>query len=249
MRFLYSTLLISLLIPAIQADALDIPQRPQGYVSDYARVLSPRAKAVLEDTLSRFESDTTNQIAVATFESLEGEDLEGFSIRLAERWKLGQTGKDNGVIVLVFKNDRRVRIEVGYGLEGVLTDALCDIIIRNEIVPHFKKGDYDSGILSGIGAVIKAVSGEYKAEPSSRAELDILIGIFVIAMFLLIVALSLYAEYRRRKDGYWGASSRGDYYGGWGSHHGGGFGGGGFGGGGFGGGGGGFGGGGASGRW
>src|SRR3989338_6827643 len=168
MRFLYSTLLISLLIPAIQADALDIPQRPQGYVSHYARVLSPRAKAVLEDTLSRFESDTTNQIVVATFESLEGEDLEGFSIRLAERWKLGQTGKDNGVIVLVFKNDRRVRIEVGYGLEGVLTDALCVIIIRNEIVPHFKKGDYDSGILSGIGAVIKAVSGEYKAETSSR---------------------------------------------------------------------------------
>ena len=103
-------------------------------------------------------------MVVVTFPSLEGEALEDFSIRLAEAWKIGQKGKDNGVILLIFKNDRQVRIEVGYGLEGVLTDALSKRMIETEIVPRFREGKFEEGIESAVDAVLAATQGEYKQE-------------------------------------------------------------------------------------
>ncbi len=249
---LITLLLISFLsFAASDSEALEVPQKPESHVNDYASILSGESKSAIEETLADFEAKTANQVVVATFEGLEGQGIEDFSIRLAQKWKIGAKTKDNGVIVLVFKNDRQVRIETGYGLEGVLTDALCDTIIRNEIAPYFRKGDYDSGVVNGVNAIIKAASGDYK--PGGRHPqdtLDLFIGLAMPAIFFLIMILTFYAEYHSRKNRYWGASSRGDYHGGWGSSYGGDFGGGGgFGGGGFGGGGGSFGGGGASGRW
>lgn len=148
--------------------ALDIPRRPEGYVSDYAGMISREARTRLEETLRQFESETSNQVVVATFPSLEGEVLEDFSIRLAEAWKVGQKAKDNGVILIIFKEDRAVRIEVGYGLEGALTDALSKLIIENEIVPRFREGKFDEGIERTIQAILAATKGEYRAEPVSR---------------------------------------------------------------------------------
>lgn len=145
--------------------AVEVPKRPEGYVSDYARLLTPEAKFRLEETLRRFETETSNQIVVVTFPSLEGEVLEDFSIRLAESWKIGQKGKDNGVILLIFKEDRAVRMEVGYGLEGVLTDALSKLIIANEIVPRFREGKFDEGIEKAVQAIQAATRGEYQPGP------------------------------------------------------------------------------------
>jgi len=144
------------------AFALEIPKRPDGYVTDKAGMLSGPARLRLEQTLAAYEAATSNQVMVVTFPSMEEESLEDFSMRLAEAWKPGQKDKDNGVIFLLFRDDRKMRIEVGYGLEGVLPDALAIQIMNNQITPYFKAGRFEEGILAGVGAIIQATKGEYK---------------------------------------------------------------------------------------
>ena len=220
--------------------ALQVPSRADGYVSDRAGLLSPSARAGLETVLRAFEEKTSNQVVVATFPSLEGDSLEDFSMRLAETWKAGQKRRDNGVIFLIFKNDRKIRIEVGYGLEGVLTDALSGQIISQVVAPYFRKGDYEGGIVAGTDAIMKATQGEFKGvprkdSPSVAGRLIVLFGVFFF--------FHLFARANSNRIG--GRRGRGGFF----VPMGGGFrsGGGGFGG--FSGGGGGFGGGGASGGW
>src|SRR4029434_7530579 len=99
---------------------------------------------------------------VAIFPSLEGESLEDFSIRLATAWKVGRKGKDNGVLLLIFKDDRAIRIEAGYGLEGALPDAVSKSIIETKIIPEFRRGDFHAGIFSGVDAIMAATKGEYQ---------------------------------------------------------------------------------------
>ena len=172
-------------VVGIQAGwALEIPKRPEGYVSDYAGMVSPATRTQLEEKLRKFEEATSNQVTVVTFPSLNGEVLEDFSIRLAEAWKIGQKKKDNGVILLVFKNDRQVRIEVGYGLEGALTDAVSKSIIENEIVPRFRQGNFEEGIQKATDAIIAATKGEYKTEEAASQPRDYLGPGFLIAFFL-----------------------------------------------------------------
>ena len=166
--------------------ALDVPKRAEGYVSDSAKMLSDSARQRLEQLLRDFEEKTSNQVLVATFPRLGGDSLESYSIRLAEAWKPGQKGKDNGVILVVFKEDRKVRIEVGYGLEGALTDALCRLIIENEIVPRFRAGDYDEGIEHAVSAILAATRGEYQASPRLKVG-DGRSFIQLMALGLLIV--------------------------------------------------------------
>jgi uncharacterized protein len=143
--------------------ALDVPERPDGRITDRTGTLNPREIAVLEQKLGAFEKETTNQIAVLLIPSLQGDSLEDFSIRLAEKWKIGQKGRNNGAILLVVKNERKIRIEVGYGLEGALPDALAGTIIRNEIGPRFKEGRFYAGIEAGLNAIMAATKGEYRA--------------------------------------------------------------------------------------
>ncbi len=224
--------------------ALEVPPRPLGRVSDFAGLLSPGERARIEQRLEAIERATSNQFVVAIFPSLEGESLEDFSIRLAEAWKIGQAGRDNGVILLVFLKERKVRIEVGYGLEGAIPDALAGRIIRNVLAPRFRQGDYVGGLLAAIDALDAASRGEFGpvAGPQGRRRpppdylVFLLPGLLFVVMFLGALARRT-TVIGRRGGGFW-----------WfGPGFGGGFGGGG--GGGFGGGGGGFGGGGASGGW
>ncbi|MFC1890645.1 TPM domain-containing protein, partial [Thermodesulfobacteriota bacterium] len=155
-------LLISL---GVTARAFQEVPTLKGRINDYAGLLTPRQTSSLEQTLALHERKTTNQIILLTIPSLEGEDLEGFSIRVAEAWKPGVKGKDNGVILVVARDDGRARIEVGYGLEGALTDAQSSQIMRNGIIPHFKAGDYYSGIAVGLGTIVQAIEGEFQAAP------------------------------------------------------------------------------------
>jgi len=164
--------------------ALDVPKRPQGYVSDYAGLLSSGARLQLEEKLRQFEEETTNQVVVAIFPSLEGGSLEDFSIRLAEAWKVGQKEKDNGVILLIFKEDRALRIEVGYGLEGALPDATSKLIIENEIIPQFREENFAEGVERGVQAIIEATQGEYRATPASSVEQGSFGIAFVISLIL-----------------------------------------------------------------
>ena len=156
------------LLLCVPGFALEVPERPDGRVTDKTGTLSGGEIAALEQKLATFERETTNQIAVLLIPSLAGDSLEDYSIRLAEKWKIGQKGKNNGAILLVVKNDRKLRIEVGYGLEGALPDALAGSIIRNEIAPRFKEGQFYGGIDAGVTAIMAATKGEYKAPKRRR---------------------------------------------------------------------------------
>lgn len=185
-------LFFSIFLP-INSFALTIPEKPTGYVNDYAGLLSKEATVQISANLSSYEKETSNQIVVAVFKSLEGESLEDFSIKLAEKWKVGTKDKDNGVIFLVFKDDRKVRIEVGYGLEGALTDAISSEIIRKEIIPNFKAGNFDDGISNAVNAIINATKGEYKASPTktkgdNQALFSLIIFLFFIMPLLAYIA-------------------------------------------------------------
>jgi uncharacterized protein len=173
-----------LLIPAL-VSALDVPTLT-GRVVDLAHVLSGQEAAQLSDGLKAHEEKTGNQVTVLILPSLEGEPLEDFSHRVATSWKLGQKGTDNGVLLLVVLKERKLRIEVGYGLEGTLTDLRSARIIRQEIVPRFKAGDIPGGVRAGTEAILKTIEGTYQADEASHrsaAESDafqyVVIGIVV----------------------------------------------------------------------
>lgn len=145
---------------AASAAALDVPPLT-GRVVDAAHLLPEPVAKTLSDDLAAHETRTGNQVAVLTLPSLEGEPLEEFSHRVATAWKLGQKGTDNGVLVLVVPGDRKIRIEVGYGLEGTLTDAKSAHIIREEMAPRFRAGDFPGGIAAGVKAVLGTIEGTY----------------------------------------------------------------------------------------
>lgn len=235
--------LLALLLVALPAAALDVP-RPQGYVTDSAGLLSAATEQKLENFLEEFERSDSTQLTVLTIPSLEGEALEEYALRVAESWKIGQKGKDNGALLLVAKAEKQMRIEVGRGLEGRLTDLLAGRILDNELRPRFRNGDFDGGIAAGVVGMAQAVRGEYKGSGKTAAARKgkgmpwwIFLLFFVLPLGLRIATpASRLSHHRRGGGGFWiGGPPMG----------GGGFGGGG----GFSGGGGGFSGGGSSGSW
>jgi uncharacterized protein len=143
--------------------ALDVPPLT-GRVVDLAQVLPANVAASLARDLEAHEAKTSNQVALLILPSLEGESLETFSHRVATTWKLGQKGTENGVLLLLALRERKVRIEVGYGLEGTLTDLRSAHIIRQEIVPRLRSGDLPGGIVAGVQAILDTIEGTYKAE-------------------------------------------------------------------------------------
>jgi uncharacterized protein len=174
--------------------AVEIPKL-QDRVTDLAGVLSPEQIASLDSRLKEFEDTDSTQIAVLIIPSLDGEPLEDYSIKVAEAWKIGQKGRDNGAILLISLNDRKLRIEVGYGLEGTLNDALSNRIIRNEITPRFRAGDFYGGIDAGVTAIIQTVRGVYQAAPrsetgSSRKRSGGIFNLLIILLFPLLWILS-----------------------------------------------------------
>lgn len=164
-------LCIVLLTFSICARAGTIPA-PSGYVNDYAHMLSNVQTLTLAKQLQDFERQTSNQVVIATFDSLNNEPLESFSVHLAQQWKIGTKEHNNGVLLLIIKNEHKIRIEVGYGLEGVLTDATSSSIIRNQMTPAFKQGDYAAGIQSGTHAILEAIKGEYKADTQAQTSVN-----------------------------------------------------------------------------
>jgi len=223
-----------------------------GRVVDAVNLLKPEERAALEAKLKAHEDRTTDQVVVATLRSLEGHEIEDYANRLFRHWRLGQKDKDNGALLLVAPQERKVRIEVGYGLEGALTDALSKVIITTAIAPQFQKGNFAGGINAGLDAMLSILTGDAE-EWQRRAEVrednataidPVIALIILLILFALIVRLmgaSRRQGIRRGRHGPWIVTT-----GGWG----GGWSGGGWsGGGGFSGGGGSSGGGGASGSW
>lgn len=239
--------------------AKDVPKL-QSRVNDYANIIKASDKNTIEEMLYSLENATGIQIAVLTIDSLDGEDLEGYSIKVADEWKIGQSKEDNGVILLVALAERKIRIETGYGLEGILTDTKCGIIIRNIIIPEFRNSNYSKGILDGVSNIISVLNNDNAAleDHLSKAESKtdykgIIFGLsFMFGWFILFSCLAsgpknhwlpwviFTSEFRRqqnRKQNFTSSNFHHNSFGGSGF------------GGGFSGGGGGFGGGGASGSW
>lgn len=171
----------------LAARATEVPYL-SGRVNDVAGLLSSPTHTELESMLKAHEDSTSNQVVVLIIPGLEGESLEEYSIKVAETWKLGQKRKDNGVLLLVARDDRKVRIEVGRGLEGDLTDQVCGMIIRHEIVPRFRDGDFDAGVHAGVLAILAAIKGSYKSE--GKEELGDLQGrILGFLLFLVVIGI------------------------------------------------------------
>jgi len=220
-----------------------VPGSLTRWVTDLTGTLSGTETRFLEDRLRNIEATNSNQIVVVIIPALNGESLEETALALAEKNGVGKRAKNNGVLLLVVKDERQIRIEVGYGLEGALPDILAGNIIRHEIVPHFRSGEYFAGIAAGVEAIDRATRNEYQADAKEGKEKGGTFPFFLLIIILVIV----FRIMRRRRFGFFPMGMPGSL----GGRHGGGmFGGGGFGGGGgFSGGGGGFGGGGASGSW
>jgi len=163
MKKVFSFFILLLCCLPFSAYSLDVPKL-QDYVNDYAGMISPSGKSKIGEGLRAFEKSDSTQIVILTVSSLEGENIEEFSIKVAEAWKIGQQQKDNGILLIVSKQERKIRIEVGRGLEGKLTDLMAGRIIDQVIKPRFKQGDFDGGFVTGTSALIDATRGEFKAE-------------------------------------------------------------------------------------
>ncbi len=212
-----------------------------GRVVDNAGMLDANTQRELTQLLTEHENATTNQVVVVTLDDLQGYTIEEFGYRLGREWGIGQKDKNNGVLLLVAKSERKVRIEVGYGLEGLLTDAIASNIVHGVMLPEFRKGRFDEGIRAGTRSIIQALAGDYQTvERKSDGEEGIGFWLFMVFLGFWIILMLLRGMGGGGVSGY----RRGGFYpGGFGGS--GGFGGGG----GFSGGGGSFGGGGASGGW
>ena len=176
--------------------ALDVPEL-KGHVNDYGSMLSPVASAALEAKLTAFEDSDSTQVVILTVPSLEGDDLEGYCIKVAEKWKIGQAKKDNGVILFASRGDKRMRIEVGRGLEGSLTDLISGRIINNIMRPKFKEGDFDGGLTAGIDAIVQVCRGEFKNDGKGEEQdspLSSYVVFLFIALYFAIVISSAFSK-------------------------------------------------------
>jgi uncharacterized protein len=263
-----SILLLFLCSISIAWGQFTIPEKPklQTSVYDYVSLLSKSDKEALEQKLIRYSDSTSTQIVVAIIASTEGEDINYLGAQWGEKWGIGQAKEDNGVLILVANDDRKIAINTGYGVEGALTDAFSKRIITLIIVPEFREGNYAAGLNKGADAIFQVLNGEFQKAlenneaPNNGAKV-VFVMIFVAFVIFIIILIILIANRKNKGGGKGGGRSkgldiwdviilsnmgRGSYKGGSGSFGGGGFGGGGFSGG-FGGGS--FGGGGASGGW
>lgn len=185
------------------AFALAVPAAPTAApILDQAKVLDETTESRIAQKTLEYERQTGNQIAVLTIQKLEGEDIAGYANRVAREWGVGAKKANNGALLLVAVDDRKVRIEVGRGLEPTLTDLQSNLIIRQEITPYFKQGDYNRGVENGVNAMIRVIGGERLSEPrgSSRAP-DM--GAWVPILYFLFVPLSYLGSFLARSKSWW----------------------------------------------
>jgi len=186
-------LLVMIFASAALAQTLTFPALT-GRVVDDAGILDAATRAILTEKLAALEAKTTDQLVVATVKSLQGTSVEDYGNRLFRAWRLGQAGKNNGVLLLVAPNERKVRIEVGYGLEGTLPDAVGKLIIENGILPRFRANDFSGGITRGVDDVIQVLTSEadaadWKQRAAQRPEHNAPPNAFVIFLALVVVML------------------------------------------------------------
>lgn len=235
-RLLFAVVVaLGISLGALWAETL--PSKPAGYFNDYASVVDRATALQLNEELAQFERETSTQIVVAIYRTMESESsVDDYTRRIAQTWGVGQQRNNNGAVLFVFVENHQMFIQTGYGVEGALPDATCFDITHNVIAPHFKREDYAGGLRAGITAMMQAVRGEYHGSGKTRLEGEGSgVQHFPIGLIILILIVLFLIASRRR-----GKARRGYGYSGWGGPYIGGFGGGGWSGGGSSGGGGGF---------
>ena len=193
-KYLFTSPILSLFLLPCVVSAYQSPGSSTGFVNDFAGILSPETKTQLEAKLTDFSDKESNEISIVTIKTLDGDTIENYAVKLFEEWKIGKAKQDNGVLLLIAPNDRQVRIEVGYGLEGALTDLESKMIIENVLTPAFKAGDYNGGINEAIDSIISATMGEYLPPDSSQKmnlKSTIYFGGFIFLLVLEIISFFL----------------------------------------------------------
>jgi len=233
-----------LLLLASTAKADDFPPRPNTLVTDYTNTLSGEQKQSLESTLVAFNDSTSTQIAVVIMRSVGGNDIADYATQLLTRWGIGQKAKNNGVLILVAKEDHKVFIATGHGIEGALPDALCKRVVDNDIVPNFKSGNYYEGIAAGVGSIMGIVKGEFTADQYMKrgqqgtpwVVILLILFVFIIVIVSRVSSVNKYSQMNGvsfwtawmlmnassgRSSGSWGGFSGGGGFGGGGGGFGG----------------------------
>lgn len=199
--------------------AENIPPKPAGYFTDYAGVVSKEAALRFNEKLAQFERETSNQVLVAVFRKMESDSsIEDFTQRVAQAWGVGQKDRRNGAVLFVFVENRKIFLQVGYGLEGVLPDVTAFDITERHIKPRFRNNDYEGGLADGIDLICKAIRGEYKGTGRTKAEENPSgkgsgSGLIVFLICLAIFFFAFRRGHRRRGYGYSGMG--GPFIGGW----------------------------------
>ena len=200
--------LAALTLFAISANAAEvIPATPGAYFNDYAGVVSKEAASRFDEQLAQFERDTSDQVVVAVFPKMQSDsDIADYTQRVAQAWGVGQKERRNGVVLFVFIEDRKMFIQVGYGLEGALPDATAFDITERQMKPLFRAGNYEAGLATGIDLICKAIRGEYKGSGKTAAGGG---GVFSLLPFIIFIIVLIIISRVIRKLGGYGYSSRG----------------------------------------
>jgi len=187
-----------------------IPPKPPGYFQDNAGVVSKAAAFRFNEQLAQFERETSNQVWVVVYPTMQSDSsIEDYTYRVKDAWKVGQKGRNNGAVWFVFVKDRKMYIQVGYGLEGPLPDVTCFDITEFQVKPHFRNGDYEGGLAVGIDSIFKAIRGEYKGSGKTLAEEHRGGGASRIWSFIIFLIVLIVISKMVRRLGGWGYSSRG----------------------------------------
>ncbi|NPA36038.1 MAG: TPM domain-containing protein [Chlorobi bacterium] len=197
-------LTVILLLSTLIVSSQTLPERPEPprLVNDFAGVLSPQEREALEQQLVRFNNETSTQIAVVTVKSLDGTSVSDYAFKLAEKWGIGQKGKDNGILILLKPktgNEKgQVFIATGYGLEGAVPDAVANRIVDNEMIPHFRQNDYYGGLQQAVNTLMKLTKGEYTADEYLKKTQRKGNGIAAFIPFLIFIIFFLFFGKARR---------------------------------------------------
>jgi uncharacterized protein len=206
-RHVLGSIVVLLSVLAVEASAAEvIPPKPPAYFNDYANVV-PKEKAItLNEKLAQFERETSNQVVVAVFRKMETDsDVAGYTQRIAQSWKVGQAEKRNGAVLFVFIDDRKIFIQVGYGLEGALPDATTFDITERHIKPRFRAGDYTGGLEEGTDLILKAIRGEYKGDGATvqeKSRSTASSGCGPLGFLVMLIIVLTIIRFGRRKGGY-----------------------------------------------
>ncbi len=191
-KFLFVLIAVFIGLPVLMAQDILPKPNPPRLVNDAANVLSPEQKAILEQKLAALDDSTSNQIAVVLVKTLNDYPIEEYAVKLFRNWGIGNKKTNNGVLLIAAIDDRKIRIEVGYGLEGAIPDITTASIIRNDIVPNFKEGNYYHGIDQAVESITKAAAGEYKVKRDRQSNRgsggSIITFLIILAVVIILVA-------------------------------------------------------------